>query len=1120
MSIGIRLLGTLEADVAGAAADLGGPRQRAVLAMLLIARGAVVSVDRLIDDLWNGEPPPRATGGLQVYVSNLRRTLEPTRAPRTPARHLVSAPPGYAIRLHESAVDTWRFEQLVRSAADSDVMTALTSLETALDLWRGDALAEFAAEPWAAPEAARLNETRLVARERLVDARIRAGRSAEAVVEAESLVRDVPLREDGWRLLALSQYLGGRQGDALATLRRARRVLSDELGIDPGPRLAQLEQDVLAQSVELERIAQAPPAPVRPAREAPQRLSETFVGRAPERQALRRAADNAHAGVPAVALVAGEAGGGKSALLARLRSELREAGWRVTVGRCPEDEGGPPAQAWAEVLRSLAGEVDPGPYTVPLTGLLSDDVPRDATQSGLMGRFRLHRAVRDWISSLDDRPLAVLLDDVHRADAETRSLLASLLDQGLANRVLFLLAYRPESGDALDDLLAILARYAPTRVRLSGLAGPEVAELIETITGAPPGASVVRALATRTDGNPFYLKESARLLASEGELVATSQVPEGVADVLRRRLARLPEESVSVLRLASVIGRDVDVALLIRAAEVDEDIVLDALEAGLISGLLVEPGPGAVRFSHLLVRETLYAGVPNLRRVRWHTRVADAVAELYPADLTALAHHAARAATPATAADAARHCTAAAELARSRYAYDAEADLYLEAQRCLELAPEPDERALVEVMTRRVPALIRAGATTVATDVRSAAVALAARLHDPCLLADALSAGAVPAMRGTLRRYGESDEAVIALIERVLDGDVLDPVRRCRLLITLIRETSSVDDPRCAIACREALDLAHRLGIPELIAMALMSSSEEYSVDLEQERREAIRAELTTLAAEHQLPVYRVGAHLLAVNRAAYDLDLTEARRHSEQAREIARAYQLRQGAFVADVVDAMLTFMAGDVEQAEELYRAGYETQLSRGTVDAGAAFLLARTTLRYAQGRLDEMVDELRWAYENVLPAVAHLLGLALAARGELREARHVLDRAPPLLHDYLWMVFATMRAHTVAAVRAPELAAELYESLLPYAGRVAGATTNGFVLGPVARALGQLALLLGRPDDARRHFDEARAVARRCGSLVWLEQIDADVAALPASGRPGESRIGQPGGAAASG
>src|SRR6478672_5394896 len=201
MELALRLLGTLEADVASRAVDLGGPRQRAVLALLLVARGEVVSVDRLIEDLWRGEPPPRATGALQAYVSNLRRVLEPDRAPRTPSAYLISAAPGYAVRVDEAAVDAWRFERLLRGAADLAPARAVERLEQALGLWRGDALAEFAQESWAAPEAARLDELRLVARERLVDARVRAGRPDEAVVDAERLVGEAPLREEGWRLL-------------------------------------------------------------------------------------------------------------------------------------------------------------------------------------------------------------------------------------------------------------------------------------------------------------------------------------------------------------------------------------------------------------------------------------------------------------------------------------------------------------------------------------------------------------------------------------------------------------------------------------------------------------------------------------------------------------------------------------------------------------------------------------------------------------------------------------------------------------------------------------------------------------------------------------------------------
>ncbi len=1106
----IRLLGTLEAYLDGAAVDLGGPRQRAVLALLLVARGAPVSVDRLIEDLWQGEPPQRATASLQVYVSNLRRALEPGRPPRTPARLLISAPPGYAVRLDQAGVDAWRFERFVRFAADAaDPREAITALEEALRLWRGSAFAEFAAEPWAAPEAARLDELRWVARERLADAQVAAGRPAEATVEAEALVRDAPLREEGWRLLALGQYLAGRQADSLATLRRARRLLSDELGIDPGPRLVALERDVLAQSVELpphvpraaksapavDRPPDPPPAGTGPADDA----QATFVGRRAERVALVEAARTARAGIPAAALIAGEPGGGKSALLAQLRADLVAAGWRVAVGRCPEDDGGLPARAWVESLRSLAAETDPGRYADALAGLLSDERTPELTSNVLVQRYQLHQAVHDWLATLTDRPLAILLDDVHRADGETRALLTSLLDQGLEPQVLFVLAYRPQPGDPLDDLLASLARHSPTRIRLTGLAPDEVAELVTAVTGAPQAPAVVDALATRTDGNPFYLKESARLLLSEGELVATSQVPEGVADVLRRRLARLPAESVSILRLASVVGRDVDITLLVRAAEVGEEAVLDALEAGLIAGLLVEPGPGTVRFSHLLVRETLYAGVPNLRRSRWHARVADAVAELYPGDLTALAHHAARAATAATAHVAARHCIAAAELAESRFTFDSAAEFYLEAKRCLDLLPEPDIPALVDVMTRRVPALMRAGATTTAAKVRREAAFLAAGTDDVVLLARALTCGTVPAMRGNLRPYSQTDPEFVALIERVLADPALEPGLRSLTLSTFVRETSQTGDPRTEPAYLEARRLADELDDPRLIGMALWAGGEVYLPDINPEQREALARDIQRLGDEHDLPVFQVLGHVVAVNSACVRLDLDDARWHAEQGAIVSRKFQLRQGAFISNVLAAMIAHASGDVDTAARMYEEEFEEQRGLGSVDADAALALAMTTVRYTQGRLAELVPLLREVYEHLLPAVGHLLALALAETGELDEARRLLDEVPALDNDYVWQLLTAIRALTVVDVGATELAPELYDALLPYADQIAGGATNGFLITPVARVLGRLAALLGRPDDARRHFEEARWVAEKCGSTPWLDQVAADLAAL---------------------
>jgi len=167
MRAGIRVLGPLEAEVEGARADLGGPLQRAVLALLLMERGRVVSVDRMIDQLWRGEPPPRAIASLQAYVSNLRRVLEPGRARRAQARILISAPPGYALRLPDEAVDAWRFESLLAAArkdAAGQPERARHDLGLAMALWRGPAYAEFADEEWAAAEVARLTEQHLAAR--------------------------------------------------------------------------------------------------------------------------------------------------------------------------------------------------------------------------------------------------------------------------------------------------------------------------------------------------------------------------------------------------------------------------------------------------------------------------------------------------------------------------------------------------------------------------------------------------------------------------------------------------------------------------------------------------------------------------------------------------------------------------------------------------------------------------------------------------------------------------------------------------------------------------------------------------------------------------------------------
>ncbi|HEX4813799.1 MAG TPA: AfsR/SARP family transcriptional regulator, partial [Nonomuraea sp.] len=326
--VAFRVLGPVEAYEHDDELDLGGLRQRAVLARLLVARGQVVPVDTLLYDLWDDDAAKGAQSGLQVYISRLRRVLEPGRPRGGPNRLLVTVASGYALRVASDQVDALRFEQLVRAAGEhleeGDPQSARARLEKALGLWRGTPYSDFADQQWAEAEVNRLTELRLVARERHADTGLRLGLHAETVPDLEALTTEHPLREEGWRLLALGLYRCGRQGDALAALRRARNILADELGIDPGPALRKLESDILAQSPELELAAPARPArpapatdtwPPRPAApvDPPPLEPEPFVGRDAELARLTTAASRT--GRFQVAVVAGVAGAGKTTLL-------------------------------------------------------------------------------------------------------------------------------------------------------------------------------------------------------------------------------------------------------------------------------------------------------------------------------------------------------------------------------------------------------------------------------------------------------------------------------------------------------------------------------------------------------------------------------------------------------------------------------------------------------------------------------------------------------------------------------------------------------------------------------------------------------------------------------------
>lgn len=244
-----RVLGPLEAIDGDAKLALGGPRQRLVLAYLLLEANRVVPTDRLVDRIWGDEPPDAARGALFAYISRLRKTLGPGR--------IQARPPGYILVADRSEIDALRFADLVEEARrqGDDRRAASATLSQALDLWRGGALSDLAAHDALRPAITRLEELRLGALEDWIDAEMALGHHRKALPSLETLTTEHPLRERLWSQLMAALYRSGRQGDALGAFHRARTFLVEELGIDPSPELRQLYEQVLHQDPELDHAA-------------------------------------------------------------------------------------------------------------------------------------------------------------------------------------------------------------------------------------------------------------------------------------------------------------------------------------------------------------------------------------------------------------------------------------------------------------------------------------------------------------------------------------------------------------------------------------------------------------------------------------------------------------------------------------------------------------------------------------------------------------------------------------------------------------------------------------------------------------------------------------------------
>ncbi|MGB8003025.1 MAG: BTAD domain-containing putative transcriptional regulator [Gaiellaceae bacterium] len=416
-----RILGPFEALDGERQLPLGGAKQRAVLALLLLHANEPLTRDVIVDELWGENPPPTAAKVLQNCVSALRKEL--------PADTIRTVGGAYCVAVEPGELDRDRFERLLgegRVALEAgDHADASDRLRQALALWHGTPLSDFSYERFAQDEISRLEELHVSALEDRIEAELALGHHDELVAELEGLVNRHPLRENLRAQLMVALYRGGRQAEALEVYRDARRVLLSELGIEPGRRLRELERAILAQDPGLDASRERPEA--RPGRAA----AEPLEGRDGELALLEAGLEDALAGRGRLFVVVGDAGAGKSRLADALASSAKQRGTQIFWGRAWAGGGAPAYWPWTQALKDALPP--PGP-----------DEPE--------ARFSFFAAATEMLrAKASAQPLLLVLDDLQAAD-ENSMLLLEFVATELPEMAALVLALGRHETARLDEL--------------------------------------------------------------------------------------------------------------------------------------------------------------------------------------------------------------------------------------------------------------------------------------------------------------------------------------------------------------------------------------------------------------------------------------------------------------------------------------------------------------------------------------------------------------------------------------------------------------------------------------------------------------------------------------------
>ena len=1101
-----RILGPLEVYDGGRPIALGGAKQRSLLAMLLLNANRVVSVERLLEALWGEQQPASGAKALHVYVSQLRKALADHR--------VVTQSPGYVLSVDPGELDEMKFEALRAQAESADPREGAELLREALSLWRGAPLADLAYEEFARSEIARLEELHAGTIERRIDLEIGLGRHGELVGELEGLVAAHPLRERLRAQLMLVLYRSGRQAEALDAYQEARRALVDELGIEPGRELRELHNAILRQDPSLDVAPAGVPASAQPRRSA-------FVGREVELDILVAGLHDALSGRGGLYLLVGEPGIGKSRLGEELIRAARPHGFRVLVGRCWEAGGAPAYWPWVQALRAyvreseieaLRGQLGTGggavAQIVPELREHFPDLPEPPSLDAEGARFRLFDATSEFLRNASrSHPLLLALDDLHAADTPSLLLLQFLARELADSRLLVLGALRdvdPIPGAPLKETLAELVREPVTRrLSLGGLSERAVAEYVE-LTAADLGSpELITALHAETEGNPLFVAETVRLLADEGSQREIS-IPQSVRDVIARRLTRLSDECNRLLQLASVLGREFARTVLTRMGDMSDDALLETLDEAMTARLVTDvPGtPGRLRFSHVLIRDTLYESLTTARRVRLHRLAVDTLERLHGEalgpHLAELAHHAVAASVFDKAVDYARR---AADWTFALLAYEEAARLYELALDAFDLAETRDESERVELLISLGDAFARAGDRSSSKKAFLAAAELARRLG---LSRELARAAAGYGGRIVWARAG-GDEKLVPLLEDGLaalgDGDVDLRIRLLSRLAGALRDEHSRE--RRDRLSRQAVELARRSGDPSTLAYALDG---RISAILAPDTQ----AEVLELATEMGTVGVQIADHERVVHSQVHRVfsgvlrgDLDEVERVLAAMEPLAAKLKQPAQRWLVCSAQADVALALGKAKEAEELVPKAYAFGELAQPEMAVPVYHVQRIRLCDFTGGLEETEPGIRDVVDAYPTRVVFrcVLGQLLARLDRKAEAQSILDDLAPddfavLPFDQEWFFGLSLLADTSMLLGDVEHAAVLYRLLRPWSAVNSSDHPEGF-RGAIARDLALLAVLMEEWDDAEGHFEEALALNTQSRALPWLAHTQAGYA-----------------------